>query len=121
MVTEGIGEGFGGVRVLDLCSGSGCIGILLLQLLREMGGGGEVRVVGMDISVSVIEREGLLFTPVYIRVCISPKTLEPLPLLMRVVSPHSKMQYRSQMRISNETWMKTTVHRYASSEEMFLD
>ena len=51
-ITRGIGIDFGPVNVLDLCSGSGCISLLMHQLLSESGSGRGVNAVGMDISVS---------------------------------------------------------------------
>ena len=50
-VTEGIGLGLGRVNVLDLCSGGGCISLLLHHLLLNSEGSGGVKVVGIDISV----------------------------------------------------------------------
>jgi len=49
---KGIGLDFGRVNVLDLCSGTGCISLLLHHMLLESGAGGRVKVVGVDISVS---------------------------------------------------------------------
>ncbi|KAI1337522.1 S-adenosyl-L-methionine-dependent methyltransferase [Xylariaceae sp. FL0016] len=51
-----------GLRVLDLCSGSGCISLLLYALLRQRLGDSGVQVTGLDIEPRAVKlaRENLL-------------------------------------------------------------